>query len=110
MNEISETESLTHLERKKGQIILFFSVAFRRHFVLLVPVPLGSCYKLVVVVASHDALCFTDMDDLEEGKISTIFLNEFASLQENHSFSRIEYMFAYFCFILLQLFVTKQRS
>ena len=49
------------------------------------------------------------MDDLEEGKISTIFLNEFASFQENDSFSRLEYIFAYF-FILLQLFVTKQRS
>ena len=61
------------------------------------------------VVALHDALCFTDMDDLEEGKISTIFLNEFASFQENDSFSRLEYIFAYF-FILLQLFVTKQRS
>ena len=58
--------------------------------------PLGSCYKLVVVVALHDALCFTDMDDLEEGKISTIFLNEFASFQENDSFSRLEYIFAYF--------------
>ena len=54
-------------------------MAFGRHFVLLVPVPLGSCYKLVVVVALHDALCFTDMDDLQEGKISTIFLNEFAA-------------------------------
>ena len=43
----------------------------------------------------HDALCFTDMDDLEEGKISTIFLNEFASFQENDSFSRLEYIFAY---------------
>ena len=61
------------------------------------------------VVALHDALCFTDMDDLEEGKISTIFLNEFASFQENDSFSRLEYIFAYF-FILLQLFVTKQSS
>ena len=50
------------------------------------------------------------MDDLEEGKISTIFLNEFASFQENDSFSRLEYIFAYFFFILLQLFVTKQRS
>ena len=68
---------------------------FRRHFVLLVPVPLGLCYKLVAVVALHDALCFTDMDDLEEGKISTIFLNEFASFQENDSFSRLEYIFAY---------------
>ena len=48
------------------------------------------------------------MDDLEEGKISTIFLNEFASFQENDSFSRLEYVFAYFV-ILLQLFVTKQR-
>ena len=83
------------MEGKKGQIILFFSVAFRRHFVLLVPVPLRSCYKLVFVVALHDALCFTDMDDLEEGKISTIFLNEFASFQENDSFSRLEYIFAY---------------
>ena len=73
-------------------------MAFRRHFVLRVPVPLGSCYKLVVVVALHDALCFTDMDDLEEGKISTIFLNEFASFQENDSFSRLEYIFAYFLF------------
>ena len=35
------------------------------------------------------------MDDLEEGKISTIFLNEFASFQENDSFSRLEYIFAY---------------
>ena len=42
------------------------------------------------------------MDDLEEGKISTIFLNEFASFQENDSFSRLEYIFAYFL-ILLQL-------
>ena len=49
------------------------------------------------------------MDDLEEGKMSTIFLNEFASFQENDGFSRLEYIFAYF-FILLQLFVTKQRS
>ena len=49
----------------------------------------------MVVVALHDALCFTDMDDLEEGKISTIFLNEFASFQENDSFSRLEYIFAY---------------
>ena len=48
------------------------------------------------VVALHDALYFTDMDDLEEGKISTIFLNEFASFQENDSFSRLEYIFAYF--------------
>ena len=63
----------------------------------------------MVVVALHDALCFTDMDDLEEGKISTMFLNEFASFWENDSFSRLEYIFAYF-FILLQLFVTKQRS
>ena len=54
-------------------------------------------------------LCFTDMDDLEEGKTSTIFLNEFASFQENDSFSRLEYIFACFL-ILLQLFVTKQRS
>ena len=61
------------------------------------------------VVALHDALCFTDMDDLEEGKISTIFLNEFASFQENDSFNHLEYIFAYF-FILLQLFVTKQSS
>ena len=30
------------------------------------------------------------MDGLEEGKISTIFLNEFASFQENDSFSRLE--------------------
>ena len=75
-------------------------MAFRRHFVLLVPVPLGSCYKLVVVVALHDALCFTDMDDLEEGKISTIFLNEFASFQENDSFSRLEYIFAYFFYFI----------
>ena len=67
------------------------------------PVPRRSCYKLVVVVALHDALCFTDMDDLKEGKISTIFLNEFASFQENDSFSRLEYIFAYFFFILLQL-------
>ena len=36
------------------------------------------------------------MDDLEEGKISTIFLNEFASFQENDSISRLEYIFAYF--------------
>ena len=63
----------------------------------------------MVVVVLHDALCFTDMDDLEEGKISTIFLNDFVSFQENDSFSRLEYTFAYF-FILLQLFVTKQRS
>ena len=44
------------------------------------------------MVALHDALCFkdTDMDGLEEGKISTIFLNEFASFQENDSFSRLE--------------------
>ena len=42
-----------------------------------------------------DAFCFTDMDDLEGGKISTIFLNEFASFQENDSFSRLEYIFAY---------------
>ena len=49
------------------------------------------------------------MDDLKEGKISTIFLNEFSSFQENDSISRLEYIFAYF-FILLQLFVTKQRS
>ena len=42
-----------NLEGKKGQKILFFSVAFSRHFVLLVPVPLGSCYELVV--ALHDA-------------------------------------------------------
>ena len=48
------------------------------------------------MVALHDALCFTDMDDLEEGKISTIFLNEFASFEENDSFSRLEYIFAYF--------------
>ena len=40
-------------------------MAFRRHFVLLVQVPPGSCYKLVVMVVLHDALCFTDMDDLE---------------------------------------------
>ena len=59
------------------------------------PVPLGSCYKLEVVVALHDALCFTDMDDLEEGKISTIYLNKFAPFQENDSFSRLEYIFAY---------------
>ena len=50
----------------------------------------------MVVVALHDVLCFRDMDDLEEGKISTIFLNEFASFQENDSFSRLEYIFAYF--------------
>ena len=62
----------------------------------------------MVVVVLHDALCFTDMDDLEEGKIS-IFLNDFVSFQENDSFSRLEYTFPYF-FILLQLFVTKQRS
>ena len=49
----------------------------------------------MVVVVLHDALCFTDMDDLEEGKMSTIFLNEFASFQENDSFSRLEYIFAY---------------
>ena len=49
------------------------------------------------------------MDVLEEGKSSTIFLNEFASFQENDSFNRLEYIFAYF-FILLQLFVTKQSS
>ena len=60
-------------------------MAFGRHFVLLVPVALGSCYELVVVVALHDALCFTDMDDLEEGKISPIFLNEFASFQVQFS-------------------------
>ena len=59
--------------------------------------------------ASPGRINFTDMDDLEEGKISTIFLNEFASFQENDSFSRLEYIFAYF-FILLQLFVIKQRS
>ena len=52
----------------------------------------------MVVVVLHDALCFTDMDDLEEGKISTIFHNEFASFQENDSFSRLEYIFAYFLF------------
>ena len=63
----------------------------------------------MVVVALHDVLCFTDMDDLEEGKISTIFLNEFASFQETDSCSCLEYIFGYF-FILLQLFVTKQRS
>ena len=62
------------------------------------PVPLGSCYKLVVVVALHDALCFTDMDDLKECKISTIFLDEFVSFQENDSFSGLEYIFAYFLF------------
>ena len=62
----------------------------------------------MVVVALHDVLCFTDMDDLEEGKISTIFLNEFVSFQETDSFSHLEYIFGYF-FILLQLFVTKQR-
>ena len=77
-------------------------MAFRHHFVLLVPVSLASCYKLLVVVALRDALCYTDMDDLGEGKISIIFLNEFASFQENDSFSRLEYIFAYF-FILLQL-------
>ena len=49
------------------------------------------------------------MDDLDEGKISTIFLNEFASFQEHDSFCRLEYIFAYF-FISLQLFVTKQRN
>ena len=52
-NLISKTENLTHLEGKKGQIILFFSVAFSRHFLLLVPIPLKSCYELMV--ALHDA-------------------------------------------------------
>ena len=42
-----------NLEGKKGQKILFFSVAFSCHFVLLVPIPLGSCYELVVGL--HDA-------------------------------------------------------
>ena len=40
------------------------------------------------------------MDDLKEGKISTIFLNEFASFQENDSFSRLEYKFAYFFYFI----------
>ena len=47
------------------------------------------------MVALHNALCFRDVDDLEEGKILTIFLNEFPSFQENDSFSRLEYIFAY---------------
>ena len=46
------------MEGKKGQIILFLSLAFSPHFVLLVPVPLGSCYELVVAW----------LDVLEEGK------------------------------------------
>ena len=79
------------MEGKKGQIILFISVAFSLSFVLLVPVPLGSCYELVV--ALHDAFCFkdTDMDDLEEGKISTIFLNEFASFPFHCKLSLAKY-------------------
>ena len=52
----------------------------------------------MVVVGLHDALCFTDMDDLEDGKILTIFLNELASFQENDSFSRLEYILAFFLF------------
>ena len=56
----------------------------------------------MVVVALHDALCFTDMDDLEEGKISTIFLNEFASFQENDSFSRILAFFLFYRSFLSQ--------
>ena len=54
----------------------------------------------MVVVALHDALCFTDMDDLEDGKISTIFLNELVSFQENDSFSRPEYILAYFFYFI----------
>ena len=56
----------------------------------------------MVVVAFHHALC--DMDDLEEGKISTIFLNEFASFQENDSFSRLEYIFAFFLLFYCSFF------
>ena len=43
--KLAKLKILTHLEGKKGQIILFFSVACSRHFVLLVPVPLKSCYE-----------------------------------------------------------------
>ena len=39
------------------------------------------------------------MDDLEESKISSIFLNEFVSVQENDSFSRLGYIFLFFYFI-----------
>ena len=65
------------MEGKKGQIISFpwLSAAI----FLLVPVPLASCYELLVTL--HDTFWFkeTDLDDLEEGKISTIFLNEMGS-------------------------------
>ena len=66
LNQISKTERLTHLEGKKARSSVFFSAAFRRHFVLPVPVRLGSSYELVV--ALHDGFCFkdTDIDDLED--------------------------------------------
>ena len=63
----------------------------------------------MVVVALHDALSFTDMDDLEEGKISTIFLNEFASFQENDNSSRLEYIFAY-SFYFIAAFCHKAKK
>ena len=59
------------------------------------------------MVALHDALRFTDMDDLD--KVSTIFLNEFASFQENDSFSRLEYIFAYF-FLFYCSFLSQSKE
>ena len=92
---MGKTESFTDLKDKKGQIIRFFSVEFSRHFVLLVPVTLVSCCELVV--ALHAAFCFkdtdikSDMDDLKEGKISTIFFNEFASFRFHCKLSLAKY-------------------
>ena len=66
-------------------LLFLFRCRFRFRFRFLFPFPflfrnpVSGFSRRPVVVALHDALCFTDMDDLQGGKISTIFLNEFAA-------------------------------
>ena len=72
INLISKTENLTHLEGKKGQIILFFPRGFQPPFCFT------NASSSRIMLWTHGwvtrrAFCFKDrdMDDLEEGKIST---------------------------------------
>ena len=73
------------------------------------PRPLPSLHMRRRYSALSDALCFTLYGDLEEGKISTILLNEFASFQENDSFSRLEYIFASF-FLFYWSFLSQSKE
>ena len=73
-NLISKTENLTHLEGKKGQKIVFFSPWLSAAILFCWCQFLSDHVTNSWLGYTTRAFCFkdTDLDDLEEGKISTI--------------------------------------